>query len=199
MSYPVPDTSLEVLFEVKKSKFFAFAACTPGRETAMQYLAAKRAEYPDARHHCWAYLLGNPHSPTSAAMSDDGEPSGTAGKPILNVLQHKGVGDITIIVTRYFGGIKLGAGGLVRAYSSAAQQVMENLSLKEQVTLSKLLVKADFKHEQFVRHIVNEQQGIVEECEYAEQVSMQIALPAPAIETLTQLCISQGIQVIQPD
>ena len=121
MSYPVPDTPLEVLFEVKKSKFFAFAACTPDRETAMQYLAAKRAEYPDARHHCWAYLLGNPHSPTSAAMSDDGEPSGTAGKPILNVLQHKGVGDITIIVTRYFGGIKLGAGGLVRAYSSAAQ------------------------------------------------------------------------------
>ena len=165
----------------------------------MQYLAAKRAEYPDARHHCWAYLLGNPHSPTSAAMSDDGEPSGTAGKPILNVLQHKGVGDITIIVTRYFGGIKLGAGGLVRAYSSAAQQVMENLSLKEQVTLSKLLVKADFRHEQFVRHIVTEQQGIVEECDYAEQVSMQIALPAPAIETLTQLCVSQGIQVIQPD
>ena len=72
MSYPVPDTPLEVLFEVKKSKFFAFAACTPDRETAMQCLAAKRAEYPDARHHCWAYLLGNPHSPTSAAMSDDG-------------------------------------------------------------------------------------------------------------------------------
>ncbi|MFS1702376.1 IMPACT family protein [Alteromonas sp. AMM-1] len=199
MSYPVPDTPLELLFEVKKSKFFAFAAYTPDRETAMQYLAGKREQYPDARHHCWAYLLGNPHSPASAAMSDDGEPSGTAGKPILNVLQHKGVGDITIIVTRYFGGIKLGAGGLVRAYSSAAQQVMENLTVKEQVTLSKVLVRADFRHEQFVRHVVNEHQGVVDHCEYANEVTMYIALPAPAISPLTQLCNGQGIQVTVPE
>lgn len=199
MSYPIPESPVEVLFEVKKSKFFAFAAYTPDRDTAMQYLAEKREEYPDARHHCWAYLLGNPHSPASAAMSDDGEPSGTAGRPILNVLQHKGVGDITIIVTRYFGGIKLGAGGLVRAYSSAAQQVMDNLAVKEQVTLSTLIVKADFKHEQFVRHLVTEHEGIVEHCDYANVVTMHLALPEPAINNITQLCAGQGIAVSQPD
>jgi putative IMPACT (imprinted ancient) family translation regulator len=98
MSYPVPAQQIENLYEIKKSKFIAFAAFADSREAAMSHLANVKQKYPDARHHCWAYLLGNPHSPSSAAMADDGEPSGTAGKPILNVLQHKGVGDVMIMV-----------------------------------------------------------------------------------------------------
>ncbi|MDC8830119.1 YigZ family protein [Alteromonas gilva] len=196
MSYQTPDTPLEILFEVKKSKFFAFAAAAPTRDAAMQLLANKKAEYPDARHHCWAYLLGNPAMPVSVACADDGEPSGTAGKPILNVLQHKDVGDIMLIVTRYFGGIKLGAGGLVRAYSGAAQQVMEQLSVVQHIALSELVVQADFKHEQFIRHWVTQQQGEVSDCQYTHEVTIQVALPAPAVEEFKAMCRNQGIHIV---
>lgn len=195
MSYKTPAQPLEILFEVKKSKFIAFAATAPDRETAMQFLASKKEEYPDARHHCWAYLLGSPTMPTSVAFSDDGEPSGTAGKPILNVLQHKDVGDIVLIVTRYFGGIKLGAGGLVRAYSSAAQQVMEQLQTTQHVTLSELTVSADFKHEQFIRHWVTQHQGEIVTCEYSAEVTMTVALPDDALNGFQATCLNQGIRV----
>lgn len=193
MSYQTPSQALEVLYEIKKSKFFAYAACAPDRDTAMQLLADKKAQYPDARHHCWAYLFGRPDMPVSVACSDDGEPGGTAGKPILNVLQHKDVGDVMLIVTRYFGGIKLGAGGLVRAYSSAAQLVMEQLTVTQHVSLSDVTVVADFKHEQFIRHWVTQQQGQVSDCQYSHQVTMTVALPAPEIDAFKAMCRGQGI------
>lgn len=196
MSYQTPSQALEVLYEIKKSKFHAFAACAPDRDTAMALLAEKKTQYPDARHHCWAYLFGRPDMPQSVACSDDGEPSGTAGKPILNVLQHKDVGDVMLIVTRYFGGIKLGAGGLVRAYSSAAQQVMENLQVTQHISLDEITVTADFKHEQFIRHWVTQQQGEVSDCQYSHQVTMTIALPAPEIDSFTAMCRNQGITVM---
>lgn len=177
MTYPVPAVQHEILYEIKKSKFIAFAAFAGSREAAMEQLAKIKTKYPDARHHCWAYLLGSPNQPSSLAMADDGEPSGTAGKPILNVLQHKNVGDVIVIVTRYFGGIKLGAGGLVRAYSAAAQQVMEQLETKQEVSLRELSLNVDFKHEQFVRHLTQQFQGKVTSCDYADCVTMTLALP----------------------
>ena len=143
----------------------------------MEQLAEIKIKSPDARHHCWAYLIGSPDQPRSLAMADDGEPSGTAGKPILNVLQHKNVGDVMVVVTRYFGGIKLGAGGLVRAYSAAAQQVMEQLETKQEVSLHELSLDVDFKHEQFVRHLTQQFQGKIQSCNYAHCVTMTLALP----------------------
>ncbi|MCW8886021.1 MAG: YigZ family protein [Motiliproteus sp.] len=112
--YSVPQQRIEVETEIKKSRFIAWADRAENRDQAMAVLSEARNRYPDARHHCWAYLIGNPAQPKTQAMSDDGEPSGTAGKPILNVLQHNEIGDVMIVVSRYFGGIKLGAGGLVR-------------------------------------------------------------------------------------
>jgi len=156
MTYPVPAKQVETLYEIKKSKFIACAGFANSRESAMALLDSVKQRYPDARHHCWAYVFGNPNSPSSAAMADDGEPSGTAGKPILNVLQHKDIGDIMIIVTRYFGGIKLGASGLVRAYSAAAQQAIDALEVRQEIKLEPLSVDIDFKHEQFVRHLVEQ-------------------------------------------
>ncbi|MBT0585422.1 IMPACT family protein [Alteromonas oceanisediminis] len=181
MSYPIPRDTLETSLSVKKSVFHACAGLATDRAAAMTLLAECQSRYPDARHHCWAYLLGNPNSPSSAAMSDDGEPSGTAGKPILNVLQHKGVGDIVVVVSRYFGGIKLGAGGLVRAYSGATQQTMERLTLITRVTRIDCTVLCDFKHEQYLRLWVTQQQGEVRECEYFNHVVMHLALPEKAI------------------
>lgn len=185
MSYPVPANQVETLYEIKKSKFIAFAAFANSRDMAMQHLAHAKTRYPDARHHCWAYRFGNPASPTSAAMADDGEPSGTAGKPILNVLQHKDIGDVMVIVTRYFGGIKLGAGGLVRAYSASAQQAVEQLVVREEVTLQLLTVDVDFKHEQFIRHLVEQQAGEIAHCHYGGHVTIGVKLPVAAISDFT--------------
>ena len=148
----------------------------------MSFLDNARQRYPDARHHCWAYMLGDPVSASSAAMSDDGEPSGTAGKPILNVLQHKGVGDVMLVVTRYFGGVKLGAGGLVRAYSAAAQQVMEQLEIKERVACQSLKVQCDFSVEQSLRHFLGLQAAVIDSVAYSEQVELTISLPVACFD-----------------
>lgn len=182
MTYPVPDAQVETLYEIKKSKFIAYAAFADSRDAAMALLAKVKAQYPDARHHCWAYLIGSPHQPAFLAMDDDGEPSGTAGKPILNVLQHKDVGDVMVIVTRYFGGIKLGAGGLVRAYSAAAQQAMSQLPTKQEVSLTEVSLDVDFKHEQFVRHLVQQNGGEVRTCDYAQQVTMILGVPSESLD-----------------
>lgn len=104
MAYAVPAERTRAEIEIKKSRFIAYAQQVETREQGMQWLAEIKQQYPDARHHCWAYLIGNPSCASNAGMGDDGEPSGTAGKPILNVLQHKGVMDIMVIVVRYFGG-----------------------------------------------------------------------------------------------
>lgn len=186
MSYPVPANQVETLYEIKKSKFIALAGFVNSRESAMTLLDKAKAKYPDARHHCWAYVFGNPNTPISAAMADDGEPSGTAGKPILNVLQHKDIGDIMIIVTRYFGGVKLGAGGLVRAYSAAAQQAIDALEVREEIVLDDVFVEVDFKHEQFVRHIVEQASGKIAQCNYSHCVDMHILLPNAALDDFKQ-------------
>jgi uncharacterized YigZ family protein len=196
MTYPIPAQITEVTYEVKKSKFIACACPADNRESAMDHLARIKTLYPDARHHCWAYLLGNPQAPVSAAMSDDGEPSGTAGKPILNVLQHKDVGDIIIVVTRYFGGIKLGAGGLVRAYSSAAQQVMDALPREHHIELQPLTLVSSFKHEQFVHHFIAQHKGNIVSCEYRQDVHLEIALPKPVIDEFIASCNNLGIAII---
>jgi len=112
MSYHIATSVFEAQYTVKKSRFIARVVPIGSREDALAAVAVAKRDYPDARHHCWAYLLGEPGDARSAGMSDDGEPAGTAGKPILNVLQHGKFGDVLVVVIRYFGGIKLGAGGL---------------------------------------------------------------------------------------
>lgn len=197
MSYPRPAAICRCEYEIKKSRFIAWAAYAPSREDALQLLEEARQQYPDARHHCWAYLLGNPQSATSAAMSDDGEPSGTAGKPILNVLQHKGVGDVMLVVTRYFGGIKLGAGGLVRAYSAAAQQCMEQLQVEAHVAEVVLTVTCDFAKEQQVRHWSDKLQGRIENCQYSAQVELQLVLPETGLDDFMAHAMEAGWRVQQ--
>ena len=195
MSYPIPEKTLETLYEIKKSKFLARAGYAETRDAAIAFLEQVKRDYPDARHHCWAYLLGSPNSPHSVAMSDDGEPGGTAGKPILNVLQHKGVGDIILVVTRYFGGIKLGAGGLVRAYSASSQQTMEQLSTIEQPSLTPLTLACDFKHEQLLRHWLEQHQGQITEVDYTQAVTLTAALPEEHVLRLREFAASIGAEI----
>lgn len=186
--YEVAADYLEVSFEVKKSRFITRAYPAASREEAMAGLAQAKLDYPDARHHCWAYLIGNPHSPTTVAMNDDGEPSGTAGKPMLNVLQHKHIGDVMLVVIRYFGGIKLGAGGLVRAYSAAAQQAMEALAVKTVVPMEPLRLTGDYAFEQPLRHWLGGREGRVESVGYEAEVCFAVQLPLDSLTEFKAFC-----------
>lgn len=120
--------------EIKRSRFIASLARTDSEEDARTFIAQIRREFPDARHHCTAFIIHQDTGPDTARSSDDGEPAGTAGNPMLKVLSESGLTNLTCVVTRYFGGTKLGTGGLVRAYSGAVQQVLEDAQTVRLVT-----------------------------------------------------------------
>ncbi|QCU91057.1 YigZ family protein [Thiomicrorhabdus sediminis] len=199
MSYPIPAEQASAEIEIKKSRFIAYAKAIADRAEGMAWLESIKQQYPDARHHCWAYLLGNPSCAANAGMGDDGEPSGTAGKPILNVLNHKGVGDIMIIVVRYFGGIKLGAGGLTRAYGQAAQAVMEVLPVKEQIDLVQMTIICDFSQEQQIRHLLALQEGVIDDVVYSQSVQLKVSLALEAIDELQASLRAMGCEFAEAD
>lgn len=196
--YTIPDGTTEVCYEIKKSRFIARLSLATDRDQAMQALEQAKQDYPDARHHCWAYQIGPPHTPHLAAMSDDGEPNGTAGKPILNVIQHKEVGDLMLVVIRYFGGIKLGAGGLVRAYSQSAQMAFDALNTKRHVELDSFSLLCDFQDEQAIRHWLKQFESEICSVEYAERVKMHIKIDGQFQDELTLfLATLKHAQMIQ--
>lgn len=126
---PADTSASEIDLEIKRSHFLGLAARTTSEAQAREFIASRRTLYPDARHHCSAFIIANPGATPTERSNDDGEPSGTAGKPMLEVLRGSQIFDVTVVVTRYFGGTLLGTGGLVRAYSQATAQALEQLSL----------------------------------------------------------------------
>ena len=126
---PADTSASEIDLEIKRSHFLGLAARTTSEAQAREFIASRRALYPDARHHCSAFIIANPGATPTERSNDDGEPSGTAGKPMLEVLRGSQIFDVTVVVTRYFGGTLLGTGGLVRAYSQTTAQALEQLSL----------------------------------------------------------------------
>ncbi|SIO08879.1 uncharacterized protein, YigZ family [Sulfurivirga caldicuralii] len=178
MAYLTLAAPADAEIEIRKSRFHAFAFPITDREQALQEVNALKARYPDARHHCWAYLLGNPAGSASAGMDDNGEPAGTAGRPILNVLQHKKVGDTLIVVVRWFGGIKLGAGGLTRAYSQAAQSVLDHAELVERAPMQRLHIALPFSDEHALRHLLAQYGGTLDTLTYESQgIAAEVSLP----------------------
>ena len=193
-----PATTLERELEVKKSRFIARAGAVTTREEALAFVERAREDYPDARRHCWAYLRGKPATAASAAMNDDGEPGGTAGKPILNVIQHKGIGDVIVVVTRYFGGIKLGAGGLVRAYAGATQQVLADLPLTEHRPQRSYRLAFDFAQEQPLRHWAEQHQAELQSVDYGQRVHARIRVPWERAEAFDAFLGAHGIERLDP-
>ena len=187
-AYRIPAEPLEVETEVKKSRFIARVTPVCDKQDIKAFIEKAKHDYPDARHHCWAYLLGDPTQPVSAAMNDDGEPSGTAGRPILNVIQHKNIGDIIVVVIRYFGGIKLGAGGLVRAYSGATEAVLSQVKTEQRQQVFSCHLTFDFDKEQYIRHWLEKHHGEVVSVNYSEKVLLQTNVPEEHSDALMEMC-----------
>ena len=184
MSYQTLKKPVTARLEIKKSVFIAYAYPVISREQAMFHVEQLRVKYPDARHWCWAYIIGDPDNTTSAGFDDDGEPSGTAGRPILNVLQHKSIGNIIIVVVRYFGGIKLGAGGLTRAYAGSAQAAVDQMILLPFVPMTQVQILAEFATEAQCRYVVENLNGSIDKVAYSKQVTLTVTIAEEYIGNL---------------
>ncbi|WP_010197635.1 YigZ family protein [Psychrobacter sp. PAMC 21119] len=192
MSYQTLKRAVTARLEIKKSDFIAYAYPVHSREQAMFHVEQLRVQYADARHYCWAYIIGDPDNTTSAGFDDDGEPSGTAGRPILNVLQHKSIGNVIIIVVRYFGGIKLGAGGLTRAYAGSAQAAVDQMTLSPYVAMAQVQILAEFATEAQCRYVVESLNGSIDDVTYSKQVTLTVTLAEADIETLKERLAMDG-------
>ena len=168
----------------KKSRFIAHVFPVHSEEEASEYIEQIRKKYWDARHNCHAFVIG-PNNETSRC-SDDGEPSGTAGRPILEVLQGRGIHDALVIVTRYFGGTLLGTGGLVRAYSQAAQAGLQASSIMTKQQGRKISIKTDYNGIGKLQYIVGNRQISVADTRYGEAVEVDILVPEEEVASLTK-------------
>ncbi len=173
-SYNIPAQNICVEQEIKRSRFIADIAHAESKADALAFIAQIKIRQPDARHHCWAYIAGHPVASIERSCSDDGEPQGTAGKPMLNVLQHKNIGEIVVVISRYFGGIKLGAGGLVRAYSSSVQQAIDALPLCQRVITVPAVLHTPFSLENSMRHLLESMNIPVQQSLYHNDVQLHL-------------------------
>ncbi len=192
MSYQTLKHAVTARLEIKKSEFIAHAYPVNSREQAMFHVEQLREQYPDARHWCWAYIIGDPDNTTSAGFDDDGEPNGTAGRPILGVLQHKSIGNVIIVVVRYFGGIKLGAGGLTRAYAGSAQVAVDQMTLSPYIPMAKVQIVATFATEAQCRYVIEGLGGQVEDVAYSQQVMLTATLAQADIADLKERLAMNG-------
>jgi uncharacterized YigZ family protein len=193
--YPIPAAAARAEIRVVNSRFIGSAEYTPSVEAARAYIAQVRAEFSDARHHAYAYLVGYGSSVT-AGMSDDGEPSGTAGRPMLAIVRGSGLGDVTVVVTRYFGGTLLGTGGLVHAYGDATRAVLESVPRTERIEKRTLLVCVAYADYTPVCQVLERYQGTIVEEDFATDVTLTITLPTQqrdaCIAELTSLTAGQA-------
>lgn len=142
--YAIPATVHRTEQVIDRSRFICTIVPADSVDAAQTTIREIARTYPDATHNCWAYVVGPPGSTDRIGLSDDGEPHGTAGRPMLTVLQHCGLGDIAAVVTRYYGGVKLGTGGLVKAYSGAVQQALTTVPRATRVTRVVLAISVGY-------------------------------------------------------
>jgi uncharacterized YigZ family protein len=179
--YTVPARETRIEMQVVNSRFIATAAPVFSVPQAKAFIARVRHEFADASHNVPVYLVG--HGATTVAhASDDGEPSGTAGRPALAVLRGSGLGDVAVVITRYFGGTKLGTGGLVRAYSGAVREVLAVLPRAERVPVHTVLLAVPYAWLERVRRAVTAHGGSVLDEEFAGDVTVTARFPVAAFE-----------------
>jgi uncharacterized YigZ family protein len=184
--YPIPARTHRVESTIERSRFIATLGLATGAGEARDFIDAVRAEYPDATHNCWAYVAGPPGSTTVIGMSDAGEPHGTAGRPMLDVLLHSGVGEVVAVVTRYYGGVKLGKGGLVRAYGGAVQDALATLPLAERIERTALCITVGYGDVDVLRRLLGEAGAELLDQDYDDAVRYRVTVPTPRLGEFRQ-------------
>lgn len=191
-SYQRPARQQQFEIEIKRSRFITTVACVNGKSQAKEFIQSVRDAFPDANHHCWAMIAGQPDDIYSQDQSDDGEPKGTAGRPMLNVLQHSQLGNIAVVVTRYFGGTKLGAGGLVRAYTQSVSQALPKLVTVESFITRKWIIKVPYALLDSLQHQLGGSSVQVGKKMFDELVTLELLVPESAGDDLYALLKELG-------
>ena len=173
LGYPIAVGEAEVELRFKNSRFIGCVGQATSVEEAKAFIAVVRDRYPDASHHCYAFAAGYGATVTHG-MSDDGEPSGTAGRPMLAVVQGADIGDVVVVATRYFGGTKLGTGGLVKAYTETAQAALAAVPVERKVETELLSINLGYDSYAPCRKRIEELGGLVENEAFEASVVLQV-------------------------
>lgn len=196
--YPIPAETIRIEIQVLNSRFIATAGPVFSVDEAKAFVARIKREFADASHNVPVYLVGHGATVT-AHSSDDGEPSGTAGRPALAVLRGSGLGDVAVVVTRYFGGTKLGTGGLVRAYSDAVRAVLEQLPRAEKVPTHTVMVLLPYPFFERVRLAVQAHRGEILDEEFAAEVTVTARFAVerlPAFQAALQEMSNNALEAV---
>lgn len=190
VSYNIPDLRPGEVFRVeqtiKRSRFIASVGHTPGVEEAKAFIEQIKAEFEDARHNCWAYCAGAAGSTDRIGASDDGEPHGTAGRPMLTAVTHSGIGEVTVVVTRYFGGILLGTGGLVKAYQSSVKMALEAVPTRVRTKTKRIKFSVEHRFVNQVLRKIEAVNGRILEKNFDMGADFDVEIPEDLAETFAK-------------
>ena len=190
VSYNIPDLRPGEVFRVeqtiKRSRFIASVGHTPGVEEAKAFIEQIKAEFEDARHNCWAYCAGAAGSTERIGASDDGEPHGTAGRPMLTAVTHSGIGEVTVVVTRYFGGILLGTGGLVKAYQSSVKMALEGVPTRVRTKTKRIKFSVEHRFVNQVLRKIEAVNGRILEKNFDMGADFDVEIPEDLAETFAK-------------
>ncbi|WP_407331819.1 YigZ family protein [Enterovibrio sp. 27052020O] len=189
--YLTPASAVVSEEEIKKSRFITYLAHTPSIESAKSFVAEIKAKHHDARHNCWAFVAGRPGDSMSWGFSDDGEPSGTAGKPMLAQLSGSGVGEITAVVTRYYGGIRLGTGGLVKAYGGGVQQALAKLVTNEKTITAQFTLSCEYPHIALIESILASYIAVKVNTEFSNNVLITVEVDARSADQMVSEIVNR--------
>ena len=190
VSYNIPDLRPGEVFRVeqtiKRRRFIASVGHTPGVEEAKAFIEQIKAEFEDARHNCWAYCAGAAGSTDRIGASDDGEPHGTAGRPMLTAVTHSGIGEVTVVVTRYFGGILLGTGGLVKAYQSSVKMALEAVPTRIRTKTKRIKFSVEHRFVNQVLRKIETANGRILEKNFDMDADFDVEIPEDLAETFAK-------------
>ena len=200
-TYLVPDLAKDEIHRtelvIKKSRFIASVARTHGVDEAKAFIDKITKEFSDARHNCFAYNADKPGTSGYAGCSDDGEPHGTAGQPMLTVVLHSDVGELTVVVTRYFGGILLGTGGLVKAYQDSVKQALDSLKTTNMVLMQCYDVTIDHSFVTLMQRLIKRLNIVMLNQTYTDKVSFSLDIPLDNVDAfvseVTQMTSGKAI------
>ncbi|MFC5079085.1 YigZ family protein [Vibrio thalassae] len=191
-AYLIPEHSVIFEEEIKKSVFITQIAHTPSIESAKAFIDGVKKEHSNARHNCWGFVAGRPENSMMWGFSDDGEPSGTAGKPILAQLSGSGIGELAAVVTRYYGGIRLGTGGLVKAYGGGVQQALKLIQTIEKKITTQLRLELDYAFVATAQSELSKFSAVEVESYYSDTVTLIVEVEVNKVDALTQSIINKS-------
>lgn len=195
--YPIPAATIRTEIMVVNSRFISTIGPAHTVDEAKAFIAGVRAEMPDASHHVYAYKVGYGSS-VIEGMSDDGEPSGTSGPPTLAIIRGADLGDVVIVVTRYFGGTKLGTGGLVRAYSEATRTALGALPVTRLIPKYLIGIEIDYTFFEQLKRLLDEYEAEIDDQAFAAQVTVYATIPQDNLEALREALMTLTAGQVQP-